>query len=168
MKLGVLESDDQIAVAKYLSKQNFVDASKIAIWGWSFGGYMTLMTMTRGNGIFAAGIAVAPVSDWAFYDSIYTERFMRSPQENPKGYEMSSALLRASRLKGDLFIIHGSADDNVHLQNTMRFTDILVQNNIAFEEAIYTNKDHSIYGGNTRLHLFTRMISFLDRKLKNK
>lgn len=168
MKLGVLESDDQIAVAKYLSKQNFVDASKIAIWGWSFGGYMTLMTMTRGNGIFAAGIAVAPVSDWAFYDSIYTERFMRSPQENPKGYEMSSALLRASKLKGDLFIIHGSADDNVHLQNTMRFTDILVQNNIAFEEAIYTNKDHGIYGGNTRLHLFTRMISFLDRKLKNK
>lgn len=166
MKLGILESDDQIAVAKYLQTLPFVKHNKIGIWGWSFGGYMTLMSLTRGDGIFTMGIAVAPVSDWKYYDSIYTERYMRTPQENPQGYELSSALQRASDLKGRLLIIHGSADDNVHLQNTMDFTERLVQSGISFEEAIYTDKNHGIYGGNTRMHLYKKMTDFLDKSLK--
>lgn len=167
MKLGLFESDDQISVASYFASKPFIDKNNIAIWGWSFGGYMTLMSMTRGAGVFTAGVAVAPVSDWRFYDTIYTERYMRTPNENPKGYEMSSALYRAEDLKGKLLIIHGSADDNVHLQNTMTFTSKLIQNNIDFEEAIYPDKNHSIYGGNTRLHLYNKMFKFFETNLKD-
>lgn len=166
MKLGLLESDDQISVASYFANKQYIDKNKIAIWGWSFGGYMTLMALTRGAGVFSSGIAVAPVSDWRFYDTIYTERYMRTPQENPKGYEMSSALYRAEDLKGNLLIIHGSADDNVHLQNTMMFTDKLIKKNIDFQEAIYPDKNHSIYGGNTRIHLYNKMFKFLENNLK--
>lgn len=165
MNLGILESDDQIAAAKTLGNLPYVDASRIGIWGWSFGGYMTLLTMCRGEGVFKAGISVAPVTDWRYYDTIYTERYLRTPQENPEGYTKGAPLHRAKDLKGNLLIIHGGADDNVHLQNTMDFVEALVQNDIPFEMAVYTDKDHSIYGGNTRQHLFKRKVEFLKRNL---
>lgn len=165
MNIGVLESDDQIAAAKAIGKLPYVDASRIGIWGWSYGGYMTLMTLCRGNGTFKTGIAVAPVTDWRFYDTIYTERFMRTPKENADGYKASSVLEIADQLQGKLLIISGSADDNVHLQNTMLFTEALVQANIPFEMAIYTDKNHSIYGGNTRFHLFSRKMNFILKNL---
>lgn len=165
LQLGILESDDQIAAAKALGKLNYVDAGRIGIWGWSFGGYMTLLSLCRGDGTFKAGVAVAPVTDWRFYDSIYTERYLRTPQENPQGYRNGAPLAQAARLRGNLLIVHGSADDNVHLQNTMDFTEQLVQNNIPFDMAIYTDRDHSIYGGNTRYHLFTRIVNYLKTNL---
>ncbi|WP_373817598.1 S9 family peptidase, partial [Porphyromonas loveana] len=161
MQLGILESDDQIAAAKAIGRLPYVDADRIGIWGWSYGGYMTLMSLCRGNGTFKTGIAVAPVADWRFYDTVYTERFMRTPKENPAGYKASSAIEVAAQLQGKLLIISGSADDNVHLQNTMLFTEALVQANIPFDMAIYTDKNHSIYGGNTRHHLYTRKAKFL-------
>ncbi|ERJ83562.1 peptidase, S9A/B/C family, catalytic domain protein [Porphyromonas gingivalis F0185] len=161
MQLGVFESDDQIAAATAIGQLPYVDAARIGIWGWSYGGYTTLMSLCRGNGTFKAGIAVAPVADWRFYDSVYTERFMRTPKENASGYKMSSALDVASQLQGNLLIVSGSADDNVHLQNTMLFTEALVQANIPFDMAIYMDKNHSIYGGNTRYHLYTRKAKFL-------
>lgn len=165
MKLGILESADQIAGAKALAKLPFVDGSRIGIWGWSFGGYNTLMSLCHGNGTFKLGIAVAAVTDWRFYDSVYTERFMRTPQENPQGYKASSVLSVADKLKGKLLLIHGSADDNVHLQNMMRVTEVLVQNNIPFDMAVYTDKNHSIYGGNTRYHLYTKMAQYVLQNL---
>lgn len=165
LKLGIYESDDQIAAAKALGKLPFVDASRIAIWGWSFGGYNTLLCLCRGNGTFKAGIAVAPVTDWSFYDSIYTERFMRTPQENPSGYKEGAPLNLAKNLQGKLLIIHGTADDNVHFRNTMLFIEELIQADIPFEMAVYPNRNHGIYGGNTRLHLYKRKIDFLKRNL---
>lgn len=161
MQLGVFESDDQIAAAAAIGQLPYVDAARIGIWGWSYGGYTTLMSLCRGNGTFKAGIAVAPVADWRFYDSVYTERFMRTPKENASGYKKSSALDVASQLQGNLLIVSGSADDNVHLQNTMLFTEALVQADIPFDMAVYMDKNHSIYGGNTRYHLFTRKAKFL-------
>ncbi len=165
-ELGLRESSDQIAAAEALPKQfNYIDGSRIAIFGWSYGGYNTLMSLCRGK-VFRAGVAVAPVTDWRFYDTIYTERFMATPQVNNKGYEASSVLSIAHNLHGDLLVIHGTADDNVHLQNTMRLATELVKADIPFEMATYTDKDHSIYGGNNRQHLYSRIIEFLDRKLK--
>ncbi len=161
LKLGIQESDDQIAAAKALGKLPYIDAGRIGIWGWSFGGYNTLMSLSRGNGTFKLGIAVAPVTDWRYYDTIYTERFMRTPKENPEGYKMSSVLTHAEKLKGRLLLIHGSADDNVHVQNAMDLTPRLIEANIPFDMAIYTDKDHSIYGGNTSLHLYTKMMTYL-------
>lgn len=161
LKLGIQESDDQIAAAKALGKLPYVDASRIGIWGWSFGGYNTLMSLTRSQNVFKLGIAVAPVTDWSFYDTIYTERFMRTPKENPEGYKQSSALEHAKDLKSRLLIMHGSADDNVHLQNTMDFTRELVDANIPFDMAIYTDKDHGIRGGNTSLHIYSKMMQYL-------
>lgn len=165
MQLGILESDDQIAAAKAFGKLPYIDASRIGIWGWSFGGYMTLLTMCRGEGVFKAGISVAPVTDWRYYDTIYTERYLRTPQENPAGYSKGAPLHLAQNLKGNLLIIHGAADDNVHLQNAMDFVEALVQHDIPFEMAIYTDKDHSIYGGNTRQHLYKKKVDFLKRNL---
>ena len=165
MNLGILESDDQIAAAKAFGKYSYIDASRIGIWGWSFGGYMTLLSLCRGEGTFKAGVAIAPVTDWRFYDSIYTERYLRTPQENPEGYRKGAPLALADRLKGNLLIIHGSADDNVHLQNTMDFTERLVQSDVPFEMAVYTDLDHGIYGGNTRYHLFSRIVSYLKKNL---
>lgn len=166
MDLGTIESDDQIAAAQRLPKAfSFVDGKRIAIWGWSFGGYNVLRALCRGNGTFKAGVAIAPVSDWRFYDTVYTERYMRTPQENPQGYKRSSVLPIAGNLKGELLLISGSADDNVHLQQTMAVSEALVQNNIPFEMAVYTDKNHGIYGGNTRLHLYSKVIDFLKRKL---
>lgn len=165
LKLGTVEPEDQVAAAKQLGKLPYIDPSRMAIWGWSFGGYNTLLSLCKGNGTFKVGIAVAPVTDYRFYDTIYTERYMRTPQENPQGYDEGSVLKNAQNLKGKVLIIHGSADDNVHLQNTMALTDLLVKYNIPFDEAIYTDKNHSIYGGNTRYHLYTRMANYLKANL---
>lgn len=165
LKMGIYESDDQIAAAKAIGALPYVDSSRIGIWGWSFGGYNSLLCLCRGGGIFKAGIAVAPVTDWSFYDTIYTERFLRTPQENPSGYQEGAPLHMAKNLKGNLLIIHGSADDNVHLRNTMLFIEELIQADIPFEMAIYPNKNHGIYGGNTQLHLYKRKIDFLKRCL---
>ncbi|WP_373810876.1 S9 family peptidase [Porphyromonas macacae] len=165
MQLGILESQDQIAAARALGKLPYVDAGRIGIWGWSFGGYNTLMSLCHGNGTFKLGIAVAAVTDWHFYDSIYTERFMRTPQENPDGYKKASVLPVAGNLKGKLLLVHGSADDNVHLQNMMAVSEQFVQNNIPFDMAIYTDKNHGIYGGNTRYHLFNRFVEFIAENL---
>lgn len=165
LRLGVKESADQIAAAKALGKLPYVDAGRIGIWGWSFGGYNTLMSLCHGDGTFKVGIAVAPVTDWRFYDTIYTERFMRTPQENPDGYKASSVLEVAHNLRGKLLLIHGSADDNVHVQNAMNFAELLVQRDLPFDMALYTDKNHSIYGGKTRDHLFKKMISYLQTNL---
>lgn len=165
LNLGVLESKDQVYTAKYLAQQPYVDAARIGIWGWSFGGFNTLMSMSDGSGTFKAGVAVAAVSSWRFYDSIYTERYMRKPQENAKGYS-ESPLSRVPQLQGNLLIVHGSADDNVHLDNFMTYTEALVQANKPFDMHLYTDRDHGIYGGNTRLHLFEKITHFWNTKLK--
>lgn len=163
-QLGVLESQDQIAAAKYLGTLGFVDPARIAIWGWSFGGYNTLMALT-GSDVFKVGMAVAPVTDWRFYDSVYTERYMRTPKENHDGYEASSALKRAANLKGKLLIITGSADDNVHPQNTYEFTEALVQNDIQFDMHVYTNRNHFISGGNSQYHIYRKLVNYLNQNL---
>jgi dipeptidyl-peptidase-4 len=165
MNIGVKEAEDQIAAAQYMATLPYADAKRMAIWGWSYGGYNTLMAMCEGSGIFKAGIAVAPVTDWKYYDTIYGERFMRTPKENAEGYAASSVFTRAHQLKGALLIVHGSADDNVHVQNTMEFTEKLVQLGLPFDMQIYTNRNHSIYGGNTRTHLFQRLTRFLKEHL---
>lgn len=166
LNIGVKEAEDHISVARRLGSLPYIDASKIAIWGWSYGGYTVLQSMCRGEGVFAAGIAVAPVSDFAFYDTVYTERYMRTPRENADGYQSSSVLPIAHQLKGKLLLIYGSADDNVHPQNSMRFAEELIQNNIAFDMAVYPDADHSIFGGNRRLHLYTKMTNFLKETLR--
>ena len=164
-QLNVLETKDQIETAKYLGKQSFVDSDRIGIWGWSYGGTITLFCMTSGEKVFKAGIAVAPVTDWKLYNTAYTERFMRRPQENFSGYDKSSALLRADKLQGNLLIVHGTADDNVHAQNTMLFIDKLVTAEKQFEMQLYTDKNHSIPGKQTRRHLYTRMNDFIVKNL---
>lgn len=165
MQLGKYESDDQVATAKYLGSLPFVDKDNIAIWGWSYGGFMTLLSLEKGGDIFKAGIAVAPVTNWRFYDTVYTERFMRTPRENPDGYDDNSPLSQPEDIKGRLLLIHGSADDNVHVQNSMEFSEALVQAGVQFDMAIYTNRNHGIYGGNTRMHLYRRMTDFLKLNL---
>lgn len=165
LRLGLQESDDQIAAAQALGKLPYVDATRIGIWGWSFGGYNTLMALSRGQSTFKLGIAVAPVGDWRYYDTIYTERFMRTPKENPEGYKQSSVLTHASKLQGKLLLVHGSADDNVHLQNAMDVATRLVEADIPFDMAIYTDKDHSIRGGNTSRHLYHKMTNYLRNNL---
>lgn len=165
LSIGVKEATDQAEAAKYLSTLPYVDGSLIGIWGWSYGGYNTLMSMSEGSGAFKAGVAIAAPTDWRFYDSVYTERFMRTPKENGDGYQASSAINRASKLKGKLLLIHGSADDNVHLQNFMEYSEALVQANIQFDTQIYTNRNHSIFGGNTRNHLMNRVANFFLQNL---
>ena len=165
LSIGVKKATDQAEAAKYLSTLPYVDGSRIGIWGWSYGGYNTLMSMSEGSGAFKAGVAIAAPTDWRFYDSVYTERFMRTPKENGDGYQASSAISRASRLKGKLLLIHGSADDNVHLQNFMEYSEALVQANIQFDTQIYTNRNHSIFGGNTRNHLMNRVANFFLQNL---
>lgn len=165
MQLGMLEAKDQVYTAQYLAQQPYVDAKRLGMWGWSFGGFNTLMAMADGQGVFKAGVAVAAVSSWRFYDTIYTERYMRKPQENAIGYA-ESPLSRVSQLSGSLLIIHGSADDNVHLDNFMAYTEALVQAGKTFDMHLYTDRDHSIYGGNTRLHLFQKITDHWNTKLK--
>jgi dipeptidyl-peptidase-4 len=164
-QLGILESDDQIAAAAYLGQLNYIDKDRIAIWGWSYGGYITLMSMSRGNGIFKAGIAIAPVTDWKLYDSVYTERFMRTPGENFSNYDSSSPIHLADRLQGKLLLIHGTSDDNVHLQNTMYYADALIKAGKLFEMQLYPDKNHSLLNTKTRNHLYTSIIDFLNRNL---
>ncbi len=164
LQLGRYESDDQIEGAKYLGALPYVDKENISIWGWSFGGFMVSLSMTKSD-VFKAGIAVAPVTNWRYYDNIYTERFMRTPQENPEGYDQNSPLYFADSLSGNLLIVHGSADDNVHVQNTMEFIERLVQADKQFDMMIYTNRNHSIFGKNTRYHLFNKMTNFLKENL---
>lgn len=160
LQLGKLETEDLIAVAKNLQKLNYVDPNRIGIMGWSYGGFMTSLAMTKGADVFKMGIAVAPVTNWRYYDNIYTERFMRTPQENASGYDDNSPVNHASKLKGKFLLIHGSADDNVHYQNTMEFITALVNANKQFDLFIYPNKNHGIYGGNTRNHLFNMMFKY--------
>ena len=166
LELGLRESEDQIETAKYLATLPYVDKSRIGIWGWSFGGYNTLMSMTSGEAVFKAGIAVAPPTDWRFYDSVYTERFMRTPQENGENYVKTSPISRAANLNGSLLLMHGMADDNVHVRNSVEFAEALVQADKQFDMFYYTNRNHSIYGGNTRYHIFTKMFNFWNEKLK--
>ncbi len=165
-QLGKYESDDQVEVAKYIGTLPYVDKNNIAIWGWSYGGFMTCLSMEKGGKLFKAGIAVAPVTSWRFYDSVYTERYMRTPKENPDGYDDNSPLSHAGDIKGRLLIIHGSADDNVHTQNTFEFTEKMVQAGVQFDMAIYINRNHGIYGGNTTMHLYTKMTNFLKEQLQ--
>jgi dipeptidyl-peptidase-4 len=160
MKLGKLETEDMIAVAESISKWVFVDKDRIGVQGWSYGGYMTGLCMTKGASIFKMGIAVAPVTNWRWYDNIYTERFMRTPQENPSGYDDNSPINHVDKMKGKFLIIHGSGDDNVHVQNTLEMTKVMVEKNIDFDMVVYTNKNHGIYGGVTRLHLFNKMLKY--------
>ena len=164
MKLGRLESDDQIETAKYLGGLSYVDKNRIGIWGWSFGGFMSSLCLSRSD-LFKVGIAVAPVTNWRFYDTAYTERFMRQPKENPSGYDNNSPINMAKDLSGRLFLIHGSADDNVHLQNTLEYADKLIQAGKQFDMFIYPNRDHSIAGGNARSHLYKMMADYLERNL---
>ena len=166
LELGLRESTDQVETAKYLATLPYVDANRIGIWGWSFGGYNTLMSMSTGEAVFKAGIAVAPPTDWRFYDSVYTERFMRTPQENGDNYDKTSAITRAKNLNGSLLLMHGMADDNVHVRNSMEYSEALVQADKQFDMHYYTNRNHSIYGGNTRYHIFTKMFNFWESKLK--
>ena len=165
MFLGVKESHDQVEAARYLSGLPYIDGSRIGIWGWSFGGYNTLMSMSEGTPIFKAGVAIAPPTDWRFYDSVYTERFMRTPKENGDGYQAGSAIQRAPKLHGKLLLIHGSADDNVHFQNSAEYSEALVQAGIQFDMQVYTNRNHSITGGNTRIHLMNRVAGFFIQNL---
>ncbi len=160
LQLGKLETEDFIAVAKELQTYDYVDASRIGIMGWSYGGFMTSLAMTKGADYFKMGIAVAPVTNWRYYDNIYTERFMRTPQENPDGYDQNSPINFTDKLKGKYLLIHGSGDDNVHYQNTLEMVNSLVEKNKQFDLFIYPNKNHGIYGGNTRNHLFNMMLNF--------
>ena len=164
-ELGKYEVEDQIAAAKLLSERPYIDPDRTGIWGWSYGGFMSSNCILKGNETFELAIAVAPVTSWRFYDTIYTERYMQTPQENPGGYDENSPLFFADRLKGDYLLVHGSADDNVHVQNTMRMIEALVQANKPFEWAIYPDKNHGLYGGNTRLHLYNKMTRFVLENL---
>lgn len=165
LRMGELESRDQIEAAQALGKLPYINKERMAIWGWSFGGYNTLMALSTGDGTFKAGIAVAPPTDWKYYDTVYTERFMRTPKENFEGYAATSPIRLANNLQGKLLLIHGTADDNVHFQQTMDYAEALVQAGKQFDMQIYKDRNHSIYGGNTRNHLYTRMSNFLFENL---
>jgi len=165
MKLGELETQDQISVAKKLSLLPYIDENRTGIWGWSYGGHMATNSLLLGNDVFEMAIAVAPVTNWRFYDTIYTERFMRTPQENPDGYDLNSPINYADRLKGKYLLIHGSGDDNVHVQNSMRMIQALIDADKQFEWMIYPDKNHGIYGGNTQNHLYSKMTNFILNNL---
>ena len=165
LKLGELESRDQVETALWLGNQSYVDKNRIGIWGWSFGGFNTLMSMSEGRPVFKAGVAVAPPTNWRYYDTIYTERYMRTPKENGSGYA-TNPIQRANNLHGALLICHGMADDNVQPQNTMEYSEALVQADKDFKENFYTNRNHSIYGGNTRTHLLRQITNWFNDNLK--
>lgn len=165
LNLGNLESNDQVETALYVGSLPYVDKDRIGIWGWSYGGFNTLMSMSEGRGVFRAGVAIAPPTNWKYYDSVYTERYMRTPKENPDGYA-TNPIERASKLHGALLICHGTADDNVHPQNTYEYSEALVQADKDFRELFYTNRNHSIFGGNTRNHLLRQVAQFFKTELK--
>ena len=164
-ELGKYEVEDQIDAAKVIGKYNYVDAARIGIFGWSYGGFMASNCLFQGADVFKTAIAVAPVTSWRYYDSIYTERYMQTPQQNASGYDNNSPINHVSKLKGNFLLIHGTADDNVHVQNTMKMVEALVQSNKQFDWAIYPDKNHGIYGGKTRLQLYTKMTNFIKEKL---
>ena len=164
-QLGKYEIEDQITAAKWFGNQSYIDKSRIGIFGWSFGGYMTSLAMTKGADVFKMGIAVAPVTTWRYYDSIYTERFLQTPQENPEGYDQNSPTTFANLLKGKFLLIHGTADDNVHFQNSMEFSEALIQNKKQFDFMAYPDKNHGIYGGQTRPQLYEKMTNFILENL---
>ena len=167
LNIGKYEPHDQVETAKYLGTLPYVDKDNIGIWGWSFGGYNTLMSMSQDDAVFKAGVAVAAPTDWRFYDTVYTERYMRTPKENKEGYDAGSAIVNVNKLSGALLLIHGTADDNVHLRNMIRYTHALTQANKKFEMAIYPDSNHSIYyGNNTRYHLFEKIAEFFKANLK--
>ncbi|RNC67165.1 S9 family peptidase [Proteiniphilum sp. X52] len=166
MNLGVKESDDQIAAARHLASLPYIDGKGVGIWGWSYGGYNVLMSMSRGNGIFKAGVAIAPVTDYRFYDSIYTERFMRTPQQNNQGYDNGSPIALAGRLEGNLLLIHGTADDNVHFQNSVEYARVLIEAGKHFDMFFFPDKDHFIRGENTRKYLYEKVIDHFKRNLR--
>ena len=166
LRLGELEARDQVETALWLGQQTYVDKERIGIWGWSYGGWNTLMSMSEGRPVFKAGVAIAPPTNWRFYDTIYTERYMRTPQENKQGYDDVNPIARAAQLHGALLICHGLADDNVHYQNTAEYVEALVQADKDFRQLVYTNRNHSIYGGNTRNHLFRQAIDHFNANLK--
>ena len=165
LRLGDLESKDQVETALYMSSLPYVDKDNIGIWGWSYGGFNTLMSMSEGRPVFKAGVAVAPPTCYRFYDTVYTERYMRTPQENEDGYKVNP-IERADRLHGALLICHGVADDNVHPQNTFEYSEALVQADKDFKELFYTNRNHGIYGGNTRNHLLRQIADWFKSHMK--
>ncbi|MDI9878096.1 S9 family peptidase [Flectobacillus sp. LYT7W] len=165
LNLGKLEVHDQIEAAKYFGRLPFIDATRIGIQGWSYGGFMASNCLFQGADVFKAAIAVAPVTNWRYYDTVYTERFLRTPQENPSGYDDNSPVTHAKNLKGNFLLVHGTGDDNVHFQNAVALEDALIKNNKQFQSFYYPNKNHGIAGGNTRLHLYTMMTSFLEKNL---
>lgn len=167
LRLGALEAKDQVETALYLGKLSYVDKDNIGIWGWSYGGFCTLMSMSEGRGVFKAGVAVAPPTSYRFYDTVYTERYMRTPKENPSGYD-DNAMTRAEKLNGALLLCHGVADDNVHLQNTLEYAEALVQADKDFKQMFYTNRNHSIFGGNTRNHLLRQISAWFIDHLMSK
>ena len=166
LRLGELEARDQVETALWLGQQSYVDENRIGIWGWSYGGWNTLMSMSEGRPVFRAGVAIAPPTCWRFYDSIYTERYMRTPQENQRGYDEVNPISRASQLHGALLLCHGLADDNVHYRNTAEYVEALVQADKDFRQLVYTNRNHSIFGGNTRNHLFRQAVNHFNTTLK--
>ncbi|EJF54786.1 dipeptidyl aminopeptidase/acylaminoacyl peptidase [Saprospira grandis DSM 2844] len=165
MQLGKYEAMDQIAAANYLAGLDYVDGSRIGIFGWSFGGYLSSLCLAKGNKVFKMAIAVAPVTNWKWYDSIYTERYMRTPEENNEGYEQNSPINFVERIKGAYLLVHGFADDNVHFQHAAEMSSELINNNIPFDQQFYPNKNHGIYGGYTRLHLYNKMTKFILEEL---
>lgn len=165
LQLGKIEIEDQIFAAQHMASMPYVDKERIGIWGWSYGGFMSSLGITAGAEVFKTAIAVAPVTDWKFYDNIYTERYMRTPAENPEGYTTHSPIHHISKLKGNYLLIHGTADDNVHHQNAMELIKAMIDKNIEFESEFYPNKNHGIYGGMSRLHLYNRMTRFITEKL---
>ncbi len=164
-KLGQIESDDQMAAAQWLATQSYVDAARIGIYGWSFGGYMSSMCITKGADVFKLAVAVAPVTDWRYYDNIYTERYMQRPIDNKDNYDKSSVLSYVDRLKGKLLLIHGTFDDNVHPQNSYMFINEMIRLNKKYDSEFYPNKSHGISGGNTRLHLYNRISKYIVENL---
>ena len=166
-ELGKLELKDQIDAAKLLGQRDYIDKNRIGIWGWSYGGFMSSNAIFQAGDVFSFAIAVAPVTSWRFYDSIYTERYMTTPQENASGYDENSPITHVKNFNDDnsYLLIHGSADDNVHVQNTMQLIEALVQANKQFDWRIYPDKNHGIYGGNTRLHLYKLMTDFITENL---
>ncbi|MEO5947184.1 MAG: S9 family peptidase [Chitinophagaceae bacterium] len=170
LQLGKFEIEDQIDAAKYLGTMPFVDKDNIGHWGWSYGGFMSSLAITKGNDVFSTAVAVAPVTNWRYYDNIYTERYMRTPQENPKGYDDNSPINFTDKIKGKYLIVHGTADDNVHFQNSTQMITALVKSNIEFESAYYPNKNHGISGGidNTTFHLWSKMTNWILENMGNK
>lgn len=164
-QLGKYETEDQIAVAKKIGEWSFVDKNRIGIWGWSYGGYMSSLCLAKGADVFKMAIAVAPVTNWRFYDNIYTERYMALPKDNANGYDDNSPINHVDKITGKYLIVHGSSDDNVHYENTILMIDALIKNNITYESEVYPNKNHGIYGGNTRYHLYNRMTNFILNNL---